>query len=46
VIRQAGDQAKQVVEPVPVVGEPGSDVIETLVTTADGICPAPVCPQK
>ena len=44
VIRQTGDQVKRVVEPVPVVGETGAAVVEQLVTTADEVCPPPVCP--
>jgi hypothetical protein len=46
VIRQTGNQVKGVVEPVPVVGETGAAVVEELVTTADELCPPPVCPQK
>jgi hypothetical protein len=45
VVRETGDEVKKVVEPVPVVGETGAAVVEELVTTADEVCPPPVCPQ-
>ena len=36
-IRQVGDEVKQTVEPLPVVGPTGSEVIDTVVDTVDAL---------
>lgn len=44
-IRQVGDDVKEVTDPVPVVGPPAGQVIDTIVDTADEVIPpAPKLP--
>jgi hypothetical protein len=45
-VRQTGDVVKGVVQQAPVVGDTGAGVVEDVVSTVDGLCPPPVCPQK